>query len=109
MPHTGSLLQMFEVCSPLAQAAVPLPPIVLLSLCVIGGLGTVLILPGGRETSWRKIGAVVLASAGLILAAILVRWTAGSASGGMGAYFWIFSIIAVVSALRVITHTKPVY
>ena len=27
----------------------------------------------------------------------------------MGAYFWIFSAIAIVGALRVVTHSRPVY
>jgi NADH-quinone oxidoreductase subunit J len=108
MPHTG-LLSVRFACSPLAQAALPLPPVAILTLCVVAGVGTVLILPASREAPWRKIGAAVLLAAGLIFAAILVRWTAGTSAGGMGAYFWIFSTIAVVSAIRVITHTRPVY
>lgn len=93
----------------LAQAEAPLAPVVLLVLCAIAGIGTVLLLPGRREATMRKIGAIVLLSAGLIFAAVLVRWTAGSAAGGMGVYFWIFSTIALVGAIRVVTHTRPVY
>jgi NADH-quinone oxidoreductase subunit J len=69
----------------------------------------VLLLPSRREASLRKVGGLILAAAGLILAALLVRYTAGTARGGMGAYFWIFTAIALIGALRVIAHPKPVY
>src|SRR5690348_6926736 len=91
------------------SAGVPLAPAVLMALCVVAGVGTVLLLPSRREASLRKIGGVIVAAAGLILAALLVRWTSGTPRGGMGAYFWIFATIAIVGALRVITHPKPVY
>lgn len=91
----------------LGQTSVPMAPTVILALCVVAGLGTVLLLPGRREASWGRIGAVVLIAAGLIFAAILAHWAA--ASGGMGVYFWIFSAIALVGAVRVVTHSKPVY
>jgi hypothetical protein len=87
----------------------PISPAVLMALCVVAGVGTVLLLPSRREASFRKIGGVIVAATGLILAALLVRWTAGTPRGGMGVYFWIFSAIAIIGALRVITHAKPVY
>jgi NADH-quinone oxidoreductase subunit J len=93
----------------LAQSSVPMAPATILTLCVVAGVGTVFLLPSRREASLRKIGGIVLLAAALIFAALLVRWTAGSASGGMGPYFWIFSAIAIFGALRVVTHTKPVY
>src|SRR5205085_8634847 len=83
-----------------------------LVLCLVAGVGTVLMLPSKLEPSMRRIGGVILLAAGLILVALLVRFTAGSpdaSRGGMGPYFWIFSIIAIVSAVRVITHERPVY
>src|SRR5437899_537421 len=89
-----------------------LNPVMLLILCVIAGVGTVLALPSRMEVSMRKIGGVILLAAGAILMALLVRYTAGSATaanGGMGVYFWIFSVIALVAAIRVITHERPVY
>jgi NADH-quinone oxidoreductase subunit J len=92
--------------------AVPLAPAGVLMLCVVAGVGTVLLLPARREASIRKIGGAVLLAAGLILAALLVRWTAGSAAWGNtshNVYFWIFSAIALVGAVRVVTHAKPVY
>jgi NADH-quinone oxidoreductase subunit J len=54
----------------------------------------------------RRIGGVVLLAAGLVLMAMLVRQAAQTAGD---VYFWIFSAIAVVGAVRVITHEKPVY
>jgi NADH-quinone oxidoreductase subunit J len=81
-------------------------------LCAAAGVATVMLLPSRREAPLRKVGGVVLLAIGLIFAALLFRWTAGSAgagNGGMGAYFWIFSAVALVGAVRVITHTKPVY
>jgi len=93
----------------LLQTPVPVAPAMILVLCVVAGIGTILLLPSRREASIRKIGGAILLSAGLILAALLIRWIAGNANGGMGAYFWIFSAIAIFGAFRVITHTKPVY
>lgn len=93
---------------PIAQS-VPLSPLVILVLCVVAGVGTVLLLPSRREASLNKIGGAILLAAGLIFAALLVRLTAGQAKGGMGPYFWIFSAIAIISAIRVVTHPKPVY
>jgi NADH-quinone oxidoreductase subunit J len=47
---------------------------------------------------------------GLIFGALLVRWAGGSAAESQtGIYFWIFAAIALVGAVRVITHTRPVY
>jgi NADH-quinone oxidoreductase subunit J len=94
------------------QATVPMAPAAVLVLCVVAGVGTVLLLPSRREASLRKIGGAVLLGAGLILAALLIRWTAGTAAWGTKShqvYFWIFSAIALVGALRVVTHPKPVY
>ena len=95
--------------SPLLAQSVPFSPLVILVLCVIAGVGTVLLLPSRREASLQKIGGIILAAAGLIFAALLVRLTAGDANGGMGPYFWIFSAIAIFGAIRVVTHPKPVY
>jgi NADH-quinone oxidoreductase subunit J len=62
------------------------------------------------------MGGVLLALAGAILALLLVRWAAGSVAGDAagvtgitGIYFWIFSAIALIGAVRVITHRQPVY
>ncbi|HEV7302192.1 MAG TPA: NADH-quinone oxidoreductase subunit J [Tepidisphaeraceae bacterium] len=93
-----------NVVGPVAETPSPIAPIIVLVLCAVAGIGTVLLLPGKREASIRKIGGVVLALAALVFAGLLAR-----AAGGMGAYFWIFSAIAIVGAVRVVTHPRPVY
>jgi NADH-quinone oxidoreductase subunit J len=99
----------------LAQAdAPPLPPLLILVLAIVAGVGTVLLLPGTREAAMRRIGGALLIISAIVLAAFLFRWAAGNPKegmnkGGMNAYFWIFSAIALVGAMRVITHSKPVY
>ena len=97
--------------SPAAIGGGPvLAPVVILVMCLVAGVGTVMLLPSRRETPLRKIGGVVVLVAALILAALLIRAGAGVAGfGGMGIYFWAFSAIALLGALRVVTHTRPVY
>ena len=88
-------------------ASAPLPGLAILLLCVLAGVGTYMLLPSSAEASVRKIGGVLLGSAGLIVAALLVRTADRSAGGGV--YFWIFSAIALIGAVRVVTHPRPVY
>lgn len=97
--------------APLAQSGGGeiLSPAVVLILCLVAGVGTVLLLPARREGGVTKIGGVILLAAALILVATLVRYAAGTPAGGMGVYFWVFAAIALVGALRVITHPRPVY
>ena len=85
-------------------ASTVIAPALLFVLCVIAAIGVILLLPGRREATLRRIGAVVLAAAGIVFAALLAR-----TAGGMGAYFWIFAALAILGAIRVITHTRPVY
>jgi NADH-quinone oxidoreductase subunit J len=82
-------------------------PMAILLLCVVGGIGTIFLLPGRRQST--KFGAVLLTIAGLAMALIVFRATAGLADSDTGPYFWIFSAIAVFGAVRVITHPRPVY
>src|SRR5687767_4621627 len=84
-----------------------LTPLAILVLGAAAGVGTILMLPGRREASWHKIGGVILLVALLIMAALAVRQAQGF--GVADVYFWLFSAIAVGSAVRVISHTKPVY
>jgi NADH-quinone oxidoreductase subunit J len=98
----------------LAQATVPLSPLLILLLAIVAGVGTVLLLPSPREAAMRRVGAALLIISAVVLAAFLFRWAAGNPKegmnkGGMNAYFWIFSAIALFGAMRVITHSKPVY
>ena len=83
------------------------PPIVVLVLCIVAGVGTVMLLPGRWERSIRKIGGALLLVVFLVFVALLVRQEA--MKGATQVYFWLFSGIAVTSAMRVISHEKPVY
>jgi NADH-quinone oxidoreductase subunit J len=105
VPHTAFLSGV------LAQAGsgFPMAPTAILCLCVVAGLGTVLLLPGRRGTPLRVLGGLMLIAAGLILVALLIRRVGGSPISVVGPYFWIFSAIAIFGAVRVITHPKPVY
>lgn len=91
----------------LPLAALFVHPLLILALCVVAGVGTVLMLPGRREAAVRGIGGVVLLAAGLVGMAVLLR-QAGITSGA-DVYFWIFSAVAIFGAVRVITHTRPIY
>src|SRR5688500_18822765 len=51
------------------------------------------------------MGGVVRLAVGLILGALMAR----AANQRMHFYFWIFSLIALGGAVRVITHPRPVY
>lgn len=93
----------------LAQTSAPLAPAAILALCVVAGVGTVLLLPSRREASLRTIGGVIVLAAALILMALLIRMAAGRAGQTVNVFFWIFAAIALIGALRVITHSRPVY
>jgi NADH-quinone oxidoreductase subunit J len=99
-------------CMPLVLASSMIPPLAILMLCVVAGIGTLLLLPalpGTRQASVRTLGGVMLAAGLLILAAMAIHATAGQPTPGVGPYFWIFSAIAVIGAVRVVTHPRPVY
>jgi NADH-quinone oxidoreductase subunit J len=84
-------------------------PTLVLLFTVAAGIGTYLLLPNRRfNLSARAMGGVVMLFAGLAFALAVIRTTAKMA-GGPGIYFWIFSAIALLAALRVITHPRPVY
>ncbi len=95
-----------------ASSAVSAPfiePLVILLLCVMAGVGTLWLLPSRGDGSKRRIGATVLIAAALIFVAAIVHAAAAMDHSGTGPYFWIFSGIALVGAVRVITHQRPVY
>ena len=85
-----------------------LSPILIVSLCALAAIGTVLLLPSRREGAIRGIGGTIVALAGAVLAATLIHH-AGRNDDPMGLFFWLFSGVALLGALRVITHTRPVY
>lgn len=80
-------------------------PYILYGLCVLGALGVCLALPR-RGISPQVIGALISALAGgLCLLALGVH----NPQALPNVYFYIFSLIALGGALRVITHPRPVY
>lgn len=96
----------------LAASPTTLSPLVVVVLCAVAGIGTMLLMPGKREAALRRVGGVVLTVALLIFMALLIRLSLGSAAektDGVRPYFWIFAAIALVSAMRVVTHPRPVY
>lgn len=97
-----------SMAAPLAVTDLPISPGIILALCVVAGLATVLLLPGRRDASFRRMGGAALLTCGLILALLLIRVGADD-SQYMNIYFWIFSAIALFGAARVVTHPRPVY
>lgn len=86
-----------------------LHPFLLYGLCVLGAIGVALASPRERVAPFI-IGAIIAAGAfgGLLigLGVVAVRQGAGNLpSWG----FYIFSFMALLSALRVITHQRPIY
>jgi NADH-quinone oxidoreductase subunit J len=86
-----------------------LPPVLILILCAAAAVATVLLLPGRREATIRRVGGALLLVVGVIFAALLFRTAAGSPGQGPNYYFWPFAAVAVGSAVRVVTHPRPVY
>jgi NADH-quinone oxidoreductase subunit J len=87
-----------------------LEPTLLLILCVVAGVGTWMLLPGrNRGSAMRGLGGTLILLSGLVLGLLVVGYTVKYSAGGAGIYFWIFSAVAVLGALRVVTHPRPVY
>ena len=98
--------------APLAAAvmdpSVSLPvvsPAAVLVLCAAAGLATAFTLPGHREASVRRLAGLGLGLCGLVLVALMPLLSGFADS----VYFWIFSAVALASAVRVVTHPRPVY
>jgi NADH-quinone oxidoreductase subunit J len=81
-------------------------PFLFYALCVLGGAGVCLALP--RKTLWPQLlgGLLAALAAGLL---IIFMSAAAGADDRPNIYFYIFSAIGLGSALRVITHPRPVY
>jgi NADH-quinone oxidoreductase subunit J len=95
---------------PLADAAPVIDSLAVLVLCIVGMLGTVLLLPSHYHPNWRKIGGAVLGAAGLIFAALVLRHEALVHQTSIHTvYFWVFAAISLFGAIRVVTHRRPVY
>jgi NADH-quinone oxidoreductase subunit J len=100
----GAKLPILAQSASTAAAASYIPPALLFILCAVAAIGVILLLPGRLEGPLQKIGGVVLLAAGLVFAALVAK-----TAGGMDVYFWLFAAIAIIGAIRVITHAKPVY
>jgi NADH-quinone oxidoreductase subunit J len=80
-------------------------PILLYLLIALGGVGVWLALPR-RGVNPQPIGGLIAAvAAGLLVVALSVA----SRPNLPNLYFYIFSVVALGGALRVITHPRPVY
>jgi NADH-quinone oxidoreductase subunit J len=81
-------------------------PWVFYALCVLGAVGVLLALPRGGRTP-QVLGALVAALAGGLL---LVAMAGKAGQKHLpNLYFYVFSLVGLGSALRVITHPRPVY
>lgn len=80
-------------------------PNLLIAVLILGACGLFLALPGGRANRAR-FGLLGLAAAGGLLVAWLVRWLAPAENAAFAAGG---GLVALLAAVRVITHQKPVY
>jgi NADH-quinone oxidoreductase subunit J len=80
-------------------------PYILYTLCVLGAMGVCLALPR-KGFSPQIFGALIAAAAGGLLFLVLGLRNPGSIPN---VYFYVFSLVALGGALRVITHPRPVY
>jgi NADH-quinone oxidoreductase subunit J len=81
-------------------------PIALFGLCVLGGAGVCLALPR-RGLSPQVVGGLIAGLAGGLL--MLALGLNASRDQLPNIYFYVFSVLGLGAALRVITHPKPVY
>lgn len=97
-------------------------PVILYAMIALGGVGVLLALPRRRLSLALPGYLIASAAGGAVLLALFVTggepdeaMFAGpaSAEGTFGAapnvYFYVFALLGLASALRVITHPKPVY
>jgi NADH-quinone oxidoreductase subunit J len=81
-------------------------PALLYAACAIGAVGVVLAMPRKKVAPY-VIGAAVGAIAFAVLMIALAKAAGGQ--GLPGGLFYVFSLIALGSSLRVITHPRPIY
>jgi NADH-quinone oxidoreductase subunit J len=83
-------------------------PIVLYLACVIGAAGVAVALPR-RGSRLLPLGAVLAAGAAGLVALSLGARAGADAGGGPGLFFYLFAVIGLGAAFRMITHPRPVY
>lgn len=81
---------------------------------VLGAAGLVLLLPRARRLhgAFRTLGALLAAAALGLIWIVLAPRVLEAASGldeGAWPFYYVFSAIGLAAAVRVITHTRPVY
>ncbi len=74
-------------------------------LLTLGGVGLYLAMPGGRLHVGRAALVVLLGAAGVLVAALMPL--AGSHQQAL--WLALLALVALLGALRVITHPRPVY
>lgn len=80
-------------------------PYILMACLGVGAVGVSLALPRPR-VSPQAIGAIL---AGVAMGGLLLALGAKAGSERPGLYFYVFSLLGLGSALRVISHSRPVY
>ncbi len=75
--------------------------------CAVGALG-IFLLVRFQDVNYRILGVITgLAGLGWLLAQLAVSADAGEDRPAV--LFWVFALIAIASAARMITHARPVY
>lgn len=82
-------------------------PVILYVGLAIGALGVLIALP--RERVNPQLIGMILAAAGFGAVIVALAFRGFEAAGLPNPHFYIFAPIAILSALRVITHQQPVY
>jgi NADH-quinone oxidoreductase subunit J len=87
-------------------------PLLLYLASVLGAVAVYLLMPQPGQR-WRVLGgllgAATLGLLWLVLAGRMILTETFGDDLGAAAFYYIFSFIAIASAVRVITHTRPVY
>lgn len=79
--------------------------VLLTAFLALGAIGLYLAMPAARLQS-RGAAVVMLAGAGAVLMVLILRSAAAAAGRG---WFVAFAVLALLSAIRVVTHRRPVY
>lgn len=81
-------------------------PFILYGACVLGAAGICLALPRGGRTP-QVLGALVASLAGGLV--LLGLGAKAGLHGLPNLYFYVFALVGLGGALRVVTHPRPVY
>lgn len=79
---------------------------IIYAACVAGAIGLLFLLPR-RGNRWWPIGAVL--GGGALGAGLLALARGGDGGGGVDLFFYLLAFLAVGAAVRMITHSRPVY